>query len=573
MNRKKTGLVYLEILLVIAGHFFYSNYIKTTDVVIRSDGKGYYDYLPALFIYHDLNFGFRQQPMELMEANVAHDVTCNGKTINKYPCGLALLWTPFFAFTHEYLEGSHLVEHNGYSLPYHFAVYIAALAYLLAGLIYLRKLLFLYTTNKWVVRLVQLAILLGTNLYIFTYFESAFGHVYSFALITMFAYGYVQWYQTGQRKYLFGIAVLLALITLIRPFNILVLLFLPFLTGGFKPFWNFVQQVWQQQRLKLIWAALVFFAIVMIQPVIWYTQCGRFLPWTYAQERFYFLNPTLWQTLFSFKKGLFIYTPVLLLSLFVFPVLFQQKKKAVLLSLFVGLFLLHYFISSWQTWWYGGGFGLRPYIDFYAFFAIMMVMVLSHVRVLFKWMAAVFILACTVLNLIQTYQYTHFILFGEDMDYTTYKQVFLKTGPRYETYLDYRRFAQGHETLPVTESVVMNPTEKQLDAGEWRGFSTDSCKFENGQFYTMDIEASLPNIQEANQDLVLWISVTDTLNQPSHYEQRKLFHFTTGKNEKQTIHYYFDFAAGPVAQRVYFGFTKLDQPVKVGLVKLKKLKK
>lgn len=31
------------------------------DRMISSDGKGYYAYLPAVFIYHDLNFGFIPQ--------------------------------------------------------------------------------------------------------------------------------------------------------------------------------------------------------------------------------------------------------------------------------------------------------------------------------------------------------------------------------------------------------------------------------------------------------------------------------------------------------------------------------
>jgi len=28
-----------------------------------------------------------------------------------------------------------------------------------------------------------------------------------------------------------------------------------------------------------------------------------------------------------------------------------------------------YIISSWYSWWYGGGFGIRPYIDSYGIFA------------------------------------------------------------------------------------------------------------------------------------------------------------------------------------------------------------
>jgi hypothetical protein len=43
--------------------------------IIKSDGKGYYAYLPAIFIYHDLNFGF----FDKIEKNEYYDkyLFCN----------------------------------------------------------------------------------------------------------------------------------------------------------------------------------------------------------------------------------------------------------------------------------------------------------------------------------------------------------------------------------------------------------------------------------------------------------------------------------------------------------------
>lgn len=45
-----------ELLLIFFFVLLINNYFQNDDVRIRADGKGYYDYLPALFIYHDLNF-------------------------------------------------------------------------------------------------------------------------------------------------------------------------------------------------------------------------------------------------------------------------------------------------------------------------------------------------------------------------------------------------------------------------------------------------------------------------------------------------------------------------------------
>lgn len=55
--------------------------------IIESDGKGYYAYLPAIFIYNDLNFGF----FDKIEKEKYYDEFryydyrsgANGKIINK----------------------------------------------------------------------------------------------------------------------------------------------------------------------------------------------------------------------------------------------------------------------------------------------------------------------------------------------------------------------------------------------------------------------------------------------------------------------------------------------------------
>lgn len=57
---------------------------------IRSDGLGYYIYLPAKFIYHDLAFSF-EHPF-FSGLNIIED----GLVVNKYPIGTALMEVPFY---------------------------------------------------------------------------------------------------------------------------------------------------------------------------------------------------------------------------------------------------------------------------------------------------------------------------------------------------------------------------------------------------------------------------------------------------------------------------------------------
>ena len=72
--------------------------------IIESDGKGYYAYLPAIFIYKDLNFGFFDEieKEKYYNQNLYYDyrAQANGVTINKYYCGTALAELPFFVLAH-----------------------------------------------------------------------------------------------------------------------------------------------------------------------------------------------------------------------------------------------------------------------------------------------------------------------------------------------------------------------------------------------------------------------------------------------------------------------------------------
>ena len=47
-----------ELFLVLTLLFVYNNFMYKKEVLINADGRGYYEYLPALFIYDDIHFGY-----------------------------------------------------------------------------------------------------------------------------------------------------------------------------------------------------------------------------------------------------------------------------------------------------------------------------------------------------------------------------------------------------------------------------------------------------------------------------------------------------------------------------------
>ena len=66
--------------------------------VINGDGKGYYAYLPAIFIYHDLTFSFFDKQPDKFGYQYSNTFLLNHeeKNLNKYTCGEAILLLPFF---------------------------------------------------------------------------------------------------------------------------------------------------------------------------------------------------------------------------------------------------------------------------------------------------------------------------------------------------------------------------------------------------------------------------------------------------------------------------------------------
>lgn len=102
--------------------------------IISSDACGYYAYLPAVFIYKDLQFShFEKVEMskEYYSTFTTQDYRLKTEhgVIDKYYVGSGILWLPFFAIAHMSASSFGYLP-DGYSYPYQIAVNIAAIFYL-----------------------------------------------------------------------------------------------------------------------------------------------------------------------------------------------------------------------------------------------------------------------------------------------------------------------------------------------------------------------------------------------------------------------------------------------------------
>lgn len=406
--------------------------------VVKVDGKGYYAYLPAVFVYQDLNFGFFEE-VEIENAEDPNQIywyiyNFEGSRTNKYFAGTALCISPFFLLAHaySYLSGG---EMSGFSFPYMFMLGMCALFYFLLGIHLLRKTLELSSVKPWLIVLTMLALAFSTNLYYYTVREFSMSHVYSFAWVSVFVFGVKSYFVKQNTKHLLLAALALGIVLLIRPVNGLIVFSIPFLAGSLESlkagFKNYLSQ-----KLVLISTILIPLFIASIQLVIYKVQTGKWLVYSYAEEGFNFTSPEIFNFLFSYKKGLFVYTPatffIVLLVLVMLVFSFAKEKvstrnEARFQSLsFLGFFLLIvYVLSSWWMWFYGGSFGSRAMIEYYPFIFLALALSLNLKS---KWWLKVlfiaFILACIQLNMVQTKQYISGAIHWVDMDKEWYWRIF-----------------------------------------------------------------------------------------------------------------------------------------------------
>jgi hypothetical protein len=131
--------------------------------------------------------------------------------------------------------------------------------------------------------------------------------------------------------------------------------------------------------------------------------------------------------LISFRKGWFLYTPLMLLSCIGIYFSVKQKRDfSIGLLSFLPVFI--YVTFSWWCWWYGGSFGARSMIDIYAFMALPLGVLLeklaSNKKVLIA--SSVIFVAIVALNLIQTEQKRLMIIHWDSMNEEAYWGTFLK---------------------------------------------------------------------------------------------------------------------------------------------------
>jgi hypothetical protein len=271
------------------------------------------------------------------------------------------------------------------------------------------------------------SIVWATNLYHYATYDSIFAHAFSFFLLAALLELGMGWLSapptavslqsTVLRPALIGLIA--ALVILVRHTNGLMLLFLAGLvieSGQIRARWK-----------EIAVAAVTTVALLTPQLAIYHYASGQWLFHTYGPNgQFDFTAPQIIPVLFSTQKGLFFWSPILLLSLCGVP-LMRRHFAGLFVPTLIVLPSVLFIIASWNDWQLGGSFGSRGFTDFMPIFAIALAAFFqwSSGR---TWTPAVALAgsAALALSIAQMIQYWLRIIPIADTSWELYKSVFLK---------------------------------------------------------------------------------------------------------------------------------------------------
>ncbi|MCX6080967.1 MAG: hypothetical protein NTW32_15675 [Chloroflexi bacterium] len=257
---------------------------------------------------------------------------------------------------------------NGYSPPFHYAMAFSGLFYTVMGLLVLWTVLQNYFKPKTIL-IVLTALLFGTNLFHYATYDATFSHTYSFFLFSLFLLFVERFYRKGKVLDCAAMGISAGLIVVTRNANILWLLFGVFY--GIVSIQDIPQRIhfWKLHWKKILLALVALVLVVIPQLIYWRMITMSFFVFSYPGETFNLAKPEVLNVLFSVRKGLFFWSPILLT---IFPGLYfvRQKAKEYFLPILIFFPIDVYVISSWWSWWYGGSFGQRPFAEAIPMFAI-----------------------------------------------------------------------------------------------------------------------------------------------------------------------------------------------------------
>ncbi len=422
---------------------------------IAGDAQAYYSYLPAIFIYQDLDYTFIERDAKQHYApghikDFIMDV--DGEKVNKTFPGVAVLYSPFFFAGH--LSAMILGKPaDGFSTIYQLWFDIGIWVYFFFGLVFMRKVLEKLNFSSKTALFTTFLIALSTNIFFYTVYDQSVTHIHNFFMINGLLLCLLNFKTDEKTKWLVIAFGLLVLIGITRPTNVLVAGLIFF----FFPSIDFYKSIFKRIFSKEIWKfALIGLPLVALPFLLWKAQTGNWIVYSYGEEGFDFAHPHFFEFIFSYTKGWMTYTPfVIPVLIFGLYLLFKENKKQFAIAV-VFYLLAIYIFSSWWCWYYGAGMSQRVMIDHYILLAFLLATIIKFLLskpVLLKVSAGLAVLF-VFFNIAQAYQIKNGIIQFGSATQEQYWNNFLVFEKKARVY------PKEHWQLLEEETLSQNPPTK-----------------------------------------------------------------------------------------------------------------
>lgn len=551
---EKSFLRFIALTLLVLAAYFAFHDSSWRYRTIHSDGRGYYAFLPALLVFQDKDYqkttAAEAEAFQFWDSQNYINIDKNGRKYNKCFPGVSVLQAPFFiaglgvsALTNQKTTG-----YSNISLVF---VIIAGLVFAFLGIWLFYLNMKHYTKNKTISQWVVICLLFGTFLFFYLLAAPSYSHVYSFFLLNLAVFQIHKIIQQQNLSAFLFLGVTIGLIFIVRPTNIIIVLLLPFLCGDLSTLKNVFYLLFKYKAIPFLLGTLGFLALFSILPLLWYWQTGKWLVWSYHGEGFNFLNPKIWTTLFSYRIGIFVQTPMLFIALF--GLLYLYKKSRWHFFCWIAYFsVLLYIIASWWSYDYGSALGHRAFSEHLFIFGYPLAALFKSMKQSKTlWILIALLVAYTFMR---TYQHTSGIFVAQRFTQATFwKSIFdfKKTDyPKYAWLKDCELHAKAIKDYSLQTQATFFTMNNSL---EFKNLTTiEFPTSERGERYMLDIRFKklLHKPTENWCDILLVAAGENTTTGVNYYQVLPIFnYYKEGASNWHSTHIlwdlYYDFKPVP----------------------------
>jgi hypothetical protein len=380
---------------------------------VRGDGVGYYAFVRAPLIQHNLDFtrdyqeantSFRENRVDKNGQPTPEFRTRTGHIENHFTVGPAILWAPFLIVADAGVLlarslGSSIPA-DGFSAPYRIAMALATALYGFLGLLISFRITRKYVDELWAL-LATLAVWCASSLPVYMYFNPSWSHAHSAFEVALFLW---YWHETRDTRR-FGQWILLGalagLMLDVYYANVMLFLILPFeavrdYAAAFRkatPSTPTIAQLLARHAAFAVTLLICMLPTFIAHRIIYGSSLETgYIPishWSWS-------SPHLFSVLFSSNHGLISWTPILLFAVIGLVAFWRSVPRV------GGAFLLaalgfYYFIASYPDWAGISSYGNRFFVSLTPLFILGLAVFLDRFTRIFRRRRAALAAVCVFL--------------------------------------------------------------------------------------------------------------------------------------------------------------------------------